>query len=191
MVDNTMSLRTSRLLWPRSIYVTRDRLYDLTHSVKACSLRTATPPCTKDRSKQCDTCNRMFLSEKCFRNHFTLKVKGKLVCQWRQVCQNCSFTVTSDWKHEYFKAFCNYCNKKQPLRHFGYLAPLKPSKLTDRFFFDSEYIQEFEKHDGSFEHIPNLVCAQQMCSKCEAVGDLSVVCSVVSVPACFGRKTPR
>jgi len=44
------------------------------------------------------------------------------------------------------------------------------------FFFDTECTQDFKKHDGSFEHIPNLNCAQQMCSKCEAVEDLSVDC---------------
>jgi hypothetical protein len=36
--------------------------------------------------------------------------------------------------------------------------------------------QDLAKCDGSFEHIPNLVCAQQMYSKCEAVDDLSVDC---------------
>ena len=45
---------------------------------------------------------------------------------------------------------------------FCYVTPLKPSKLTERFmyvFFDSECTQDFEKHDGSFEHIPILKCA--------------------------------
>ena len=68
------------------------------------------------------------------------------------------------------------------------MASLKLSKLTDRFmyvFFDMECTQDLEKHDGSFEHIPNLICAQQMCSKCEVNVDLN---SVVSVPTCFGRK---
>jgi len=41
-------------------------------------------------------------------------------------------------------------------------------------FFDTECTQEFEKTDGSFEHIPKLICAQQICCKCEAVVDLSV-----------------
>jgi len=106
-------------------------------------------------------------------------VKGKLVCQWRQVCRNCSFTVTSDAKHECFKRFCNYCNKKQLSGHFCYVVPLKPSKLTNRFmyvFFDTECTQHFEQHDGSFEHIPKLICAQQMCSKCEAADVLCVDC---------------
>jgi len=44
-------------------------------------------------------------------------------------------------------------------------------------FFDWECTQDFEKHDGSFELIPKLICAQQLCSKCEAVDDLSVDCT--------------
>ena len=90
-----------------------DTLYDSTHKCdKICSLCTATPPCTKDQSKYSCTCNRWFLSEKCFQNHLILKVKRKLVCQWRQVCRNCSYLVTSDLKHECFKKFCTLCNKK-------------------------------------------------------------------------------
>jgi hypothetical protein len=44
-----------------------DTSYDKTHECdKVCSLCTATPPCTKDQKKYCATCNRWFLSEKCF-----------------------------------------------------------------------------------------------------------------------------
>jgi len=78
-----------------------------------------------------------------------------------------------------FKRFCSNCNKLQPSGHFCYVSPLKPSKLTNRFlyvFFDTECTQGLERCDGSFEHIPNLICAQQMCSKSEAVDDLSVDC---------------
>jgi len=68
---------------------TCETLYDNTHKCdKACSLFTATPPCTKKQTKCSSTRNRWFLSEKCFRNHLTVKVKGKLVCQRRQVCRN-------------------------------------------------------------------------------------------------------
>jgi hypothetical protein len=51
------------------------------------------------------------------------------------------FTLTGDNKHECFKRFCNYSNKKQISGHFSYVAPLKPRKLTNRFmyvFFDTE-----------------------------------------------------
>ena len=91
-------------------------------------------------------------------------MKGKLVGHWRHVCRNCSFTVKGVNKHECFKRFGNYCNKKQLSCHFFYAAPLKPSKLTDGFmnvFFDTDCTQDFEKHDGYFERIPNVICAQQ------------------------------
>jgi len=137
---------------------TCDTLYDNTYkSDKACSLCIATPPCTKDHTTYCGTCNGKFLREKCFQNHLTLKVRES---RWRQVCRNCSFTVTSESKHECFKKFCNYWNKKQPSGHFCCLAPLKPSKLTDKFmyvFFEAEWTQDLEKCDRSFEHVPNLM----------------------------------
>jgi hypothetical protein len=44
------------------------------------------------------------------------------------------------------------------------------------YFLCSECTQDIQKHDVSLEHIPNLICAQQMCSKGEAVDDLSVDC---------------
>jgi len=111
-----------------------DTLYDHTHKCdKVCSLRTATPPCTKDQSNYCCTRNICFLSEKCFQNHLILKVKGKLVCQWRRVCRNCSYLVTSDSKHECFNKFCTFCNKKEHLRHLWYVAPLKPSKMSNKY----------------------------------------------------------
>jgi len=78
-----------------------------------------------------------------------------------------------------FKRFCSNCNKLQPSDHFCYVAPLIPSKLTNRFlyvFFDTECTQDLERCDESFEHIPNLICAQLLCFKCEAVDDLSVDC---------------
>ena len=93
------------------------------------------------------------------------------------MCRNRSHLVTSDSKHECFKKFCNICNEKQPSGHFCYVAPLKSSKFSDRLlyvFFDTECTQDLEKRDGSFEHVPNLICDQQMCSKCEDVDDLSV-----------------
>jgi hypothetical protein len=43
-------------------------------------------------------------------------------------------------------------------------------------FFDTECTLYLEKRDGYFEHVPNLICAQQMCSKCEAVDKLNINC---------------
>jgi hypothetical protein len=143
-----------------------DTLYEHTQKCDdVCSLRTSTPPCTKDQYKYCCTCNRWFLSEKCFQNHQILKVEGKLVCQWEQVCQNCSYLVTSDLKHGCFKKFFSSCNKKHTSGHLFFVDPLKLNKLSNKYlyvFFDMESTQYFQKYDGTFEHVPNLICAQHM-----------------------------
>ena len=55
-------------------------------------------------------------------------------------------------KHECGKRYCNYCNKTQALGHYCYVAPLKPSKLSDKYmyvFSDTECTQDLEKLDGS------------------------------------------
>ena len=76
-----------------------DTLYDNKYKGdKTFPLCTASPPCTKDQTKYRSTCNMWFLGEKCFQNHLTLNVKGKLVCQYKKLCWNCSFTVTADSK---------------------------------------------------------------------------------------------
>ena len=122
--DNSVITNLKGAMTKKYICNVCDSLYDKTYECdKVCSLCTATPTCAKDHTKYCVTCNRLLLSEKCFQNHLTLKAKGKLVCQWRQVCRNCSYLVTSVSKHECFKKFCNYCNKKQPSGHFCYVAP--------------------------------------------------------------------
>ena len=36
-----------------------------------------------------------------------------------------------------------------------------------------------EKRDWTFENLPNIICTQQMCSKCEAVDDLCVYLIIV------------
>jgi hypothetical protein len=40
----------------------------------------------------------------------------------------------------------------------------------------SLHTQDLEKREGSFKHVPNLTCAQQMCSKCEAMDELNIDC---------------
>ena len=43
-------------------------------------------------------------------------------------------------------------------------------------FFDTECTQDLARNDGSFGHIPKLICAQQKCSKCQGVDDIETDC---------------
>jgi len=98
-------LRTSRKLWQRTTCKTR-----VTHCRTICLIFVYGE--TTYQLNYFGTCSRWFLSKKCFQNHLNLKVKGKLVYQWRQVYWYCSFTVTGDSKHECFKRIFYYSNKK-------------------------------------------------------------------------------
>jgi hypothetical protein len=104
----------------------------------------------------------------------------RAVCTCVFCMRNCSFLVTSDSKLESFKTFCNICNKQQPSVRLCYVAPLKPGQLSHRFMyvlFDMECTVVLEQRDGYFEHEPNRICDQQMCSNCEAIEDLNIDCS--------------
>lgn len=79
----------------------------------------------------------------------------------------------SNSKHQCFKKFCNHCNKKLPPGHFCHVAPLKPSDVQVIVLFLRYGVTQFlEKRYGSFKRIPKLTCAQEICSKCEAIDDL-------------------
>jgi hypothetical protein len=114
VITNIKAAMCNKYIWNAC-----DMLYDFKNKFEtACFLCTATPPCNNSHSNYCDTCNRTSLAEKCSQIHLTLRVKSKLVCEWRQVCRNCSFLVTSDSKHEFYKKLCDYCNKKKSSGHF-------------------------------------------------------------------------
>ena len=62
-----------------------------------------------------------------------------------------NYLATGDSKHECGKRYCNYCNRKQPLCHYYYVAALKPIKLSDKYmyvFLDTECKEDLEKGDG-------------------------------------------
>jgi len=170
-----------------------DTLYDKTHKCdKVCSLCTVTPPCTKDQAKYCCTCNRWFLSEKCFQNHLILKVKGKLVCQWIQVCRNCSYLMTSDSKHECFKKFCTFCNKKQPSGHLCYVAPLDLASYQTSICTFS-LIRSAHKTLKSVMGLLSMYRTSYVlnrCFKCEAVDDVNVDLNSVESVSTRSGKTP-
>jgi hypothetical protein len=89
------------------------------------------------------------------------------------------FFVTTYSKQDCGKKFCTYCKKKQPFGHFCYVAPLKATNLSEKYIyvcFVTERTQDLETHDGPFEHVPNIIFAQQMYYKCVTMDDMNVDC---------------
>jgi hypothetical protein len=114
-------------------------------------------------------------------------MKGKLVCQWRQVCRK---LVTGDSKHECDKRLRNSCNQKQPSDHYCYVAPLKPSKLSDKYmyvFFERSVHKTFKSVMG----LLNIFQTTYVLGKCVLsvlpwVIWIPTVNNVENVPMCSG-----
>ena len=73
------------------------------------------------------------------------------------------------------------------------MAQLKPSKLSNKYFyvfFNTECTEDLEKCDGTFQHVPNLICAQQICSKSQAVDDVNFDLNSVETVSTRSGKTP-
>ena len=81
--------------------------------------------------------------------------------------------VASDvCKNECYKRFCSNCLENKDIGHLCYMRPLKDTLLAASdevlyVFHDIETTQNTEYKDESKIHVPNLVCAQQFCSRCE------------------------
>jgi hypothetical protein len=148
----------------RYIYNGCNTLYDYTNKCdKSCSLYSATPvrrirPCIVVHAKPLSQSEMLSAS-------LTHKMKGKLVRQWKKICQERNYLVTGDCKLECGKRYCNYYNKRQPLSHSCYVAPLTPSKLSDKYmyiFFDTKCTQDLDKSDGVF----SIFRTSHLLSKC-------------------------
>jgi ribosomal protein S27AE len=60
----------------------------------------------------------------------------------------------------------------------GHLCFMRPLKNEPAFcervlyvFYDLETTQDTRLHDKTSVHVPNLVCLQQLCSKCDSIPD--------------------
>jgi len=79
-------------------------------------------------------------------------------------------------KHECYKRFCSNYQENKDIGHLCYMRPLKDTlpAASDKVlyvFYDIETMQNTEYEEQSKLHVPNLVCAQQFCSRCEDVED--------------------
>jgi len=89
---NNVFINLKAAMAKRYISTTCETFYESTHNCdKAWTLCTAKPPYFKNQCIVLHVTGSSWL-----KNHLTLKAKGKVACQWGQVCWNCSFTVKGD-----------------------------------------------------------------------------------------------
>jgi hypothetical protein len=121
-------------------------------------------PLQRMRHWYCDTCNRWFLSETCFQNDLILKMKVKLICQWRQVCRNCTCLVTSDSKHECIKKFAINLTRNLPAIYATWLDRSLASFL--RSIYKSSSTRSAHKTSKSAKSNLSLFRTSYVLSKC-------------------------
>jgi len=94
----------------------------------------------------------------------------KSVCE-RKRCAKCGWIVTHE-NHECNKRLCDNCKENKEIGRLCYMRPLKDAlpPAADKVlyvFYDFETTQNTEYTDAAKLHVPNLVCVQQFCSRCE------------------------
>ena len=83
-------------------------------------------------------------------------------------------------KQECYKRFCLTCNDDKEVGHLCFMRPLKKEPALCEHvlyvFYDFETTQDSRLNDKSSVHVPNHVCLQQFCSKCESIPDIHQDC---------------
>ena len=128
----------------------------------------------------CNLCNRHFRRQTCFDNH-TRKtvVKRKSACWLRKFCGTCRTMITHN-THESKKWFCVTSYENKEVVHFCFMRLLVNLPASNErvlyVFYYFETTQDTKESHRTNEHVPNLVCLQQFCSKCENIPALEPDC---------------
>ena len=92
----------------------------------------------------------------------------------------CGELFVSGKPHECVNLYCEVCTANRVFRHLCYMQPLKnmlpPSDGVVYVFYDFETTQNTRFSETAKEHVPNLVCIQQFCSRCESIDDCERGC---------------
>ena len=155
---------------------------DVKHTCdQTCSCCMASPPCVATGIRiPCADSDRYFRSQTCFANHRRRIGNRKSVCEHKRQCWTCGELVVSGKPHEYGKRYCDVCSANREVGHLCYMRPLNNVlTLSDGVlyvFYGFEITQHTRYSETSKVHVPNLVCIQQFCSRCEDFDDSERVC---------------
>ena len=141
--------------------------------------QTITKPCS-GKMKQCETCQRRFAGQECYKNHQKLRTcENEKKCE---KCGDCLRTPTAIREHDCKKKQCYKCQStylKSETNHQCFIQPLTPKKDkqqdTYRYVaWDCETLQSDENSRGQKELIVNCVAAHMICNECHNFEDHKV-----------------
>jgi len=101
------------------------------------------------------------------------------LCEQKTNCVACGRLLTNK-KHECNKPYCANCKHNMQFGHICYMATSKNElPRSDNVLFvsyDFETTQDTKVSDSATLHVPNLVCLQQLCTKCDMLTDINEDC---------------
>ena len=128
----------------------------------------------------CADCDRHFRNPKYFANHKRRIGNRRAFCERKRNCVTCGELIVSDKPHECGKHYCDVCTSNREVGHLCYMHPLKnviPSSDGVLYvLYDLETTQNTRYSETAKENVPNMVCIQQFCSRCEGVDDSAQGC---------------
>ena len=136
---------------------------------KTCQLNTSVP------QKHCPDCNRTCRSLDCYKIHKRQKrdKDGNLkdpLCTSRFKCEHCSVTLETHRRPKHLhicgEYFCRNCHRWFDQDQEAHLCHMRSVSATS-FKTDKLVFYDFETTQQDDIHIPNLVVAQTVCSKCK------------------------
>ena len=130
-----------------------------------------TPCAFSDFRIPCDEYNRHFRSRTCFAIHKERMAKRKSVCERKRCCATCGRLVTVD-RHKCNKLFSSNYKQDRDVGHLCYMRPLKDvlPDVCDKVLYVF-YGFETTQNTKATLHVPDIVCVQQFCSRCEDAED--------------------
>ena len=134
----------------------------------------ACPPCAFSNVQiPCLECNRFFRSDTCFANLKHIINRNVPCTNEYDVTRRVERAVTRG-NHECNKRYCDNSTENKKIGHMCYMRPLKDalSPASDKVlyaFYDFVTTQNSEYTAEAKLHVPNIVCVQQFCARCEDV----------------------
>ena len=150
----------------------------------------------------CVDCLREFYGQKCFDNHrrpcSVRPRSAKTGCQLVRMCPSCFQIIDKDkGDHVCGLFYCRQCQLKHMRNQLCYVQPsprvfetekehdgddepipLKKHKYLFVFYdFETRQDDPYKNHPSTTVHVPVLCVAQQVCTDCENVRDISIFCN--------------
>jgi hypothetical protein len=149
---------------------------------QTCSDCMTSPACVQAGVRiQFANCSRHFRNQSYFTNHKLKCGSRNSVCERKRRCQSCDEFIIPSRKYECGKHFYETCKAVKERQHFCYMQPLEkvlPSADGVLYvFYDFETTQNTRYSNTAWLHVPNLVCIQQFCSRCESSNNVDEDCT--------------